>query len=623
MKTKTKLFLLAITCSGSLFSQTLIIDDALTNGATIGEIYENRAIATSSFTTDGYMPGVNIANQNHILYDVPYMFKEGYIEFEFKGMEKPTNVNSDPAFCGLYDGKGIKEPIQYTNDFKQNYYRWNVHFRGDNFVFKCKIQTTANTEAKELRSKAVFIDYSTEPECLTEPNGSSMTWNKSQWYKMKVNWKNKTYTVSIDGVAKWSTTLGCDYMPRDMKIWLGCAPGYNGKYTASVPGLVFKNFKLYTYDTPKFNIGKGSVNFSTAGYVDFVNSTTNQDIFVQNLSATAMTLNIAKNNSYFASSQTNVDLAAGEKKTITLKMTAIVLGAVRTVFTITSPSLATSYTVTALGTSTNEGSPDASAVVTEYEDLFNDGVKSSLFIPENPLYHSFTESEGAMNIAVTKNNASNKFSAFIFNPKLITDSFLIDMSLNPYIAIKAKSDKAIMVQVGPVNYEQSGNPNCLPISDYANPVTDEIIELPNLPGDNQWHWLFFNFADRFQFNGVKGNFIKNVFFNFNPGSLLSANVSFDEFHVGAKALIYTGLKDSPIAGSSIPDFYPNPVSTSIYLRNPSDIKSLILKDINGREIVRLVPLNSEVSFASLPSGVYFITLRHLDSTNKTYKLIKQ
>jgi hypothetical protein len=110
------------------------------------------------------------------------------------------------------------------------------------------------TEIMELRDKPVFTNvtgsYSDEAECLAEPNGEPMLWIKDNWYKMKVEWRDNKYTVYLDGIEKWVTTLACDYTPHDMKIWLGCAPGQKGKYTATIPGLTFRNFKLFTYDKP-------------------------------------------------------------------------------------------------------------------------------------------------------------------------------------------------------------------------------------------------------------------------------------------------------------------------------------------------------------------------------------
>ena len=246
---KILIFLLLLMLSKPGFSQVTIIYDSLAGGKNI-----SGTVAGGTFNSEGYQPGTGIENQNHILYDVPYMFKEGYIEFEICGMEKPSNVDYDPAFCAIYDGRGITEPIRYTNDFRQNYYRWNIHFRGDLSVFKSKIQMAPKTKVMELRDKPVFTNvtgsYSDEAECVAEPNGQATTWIKDKWYKIRVEWKDKKYAVYLDGIEMWAVTLNCDYTPCDMKIWLGCAPGKNGKYTATIPGLTFRNFKLFSYSRP-------------------------------------------------------------------------------------------------------------------------------------------------------------------------------------------------------------------------------------------------------------------------------------------------------------------------------------------------------------------------------------
>jgi len=332
-------------------SQTLVIEDPLTNGTTKGIEYKNESIVKSSFSSHGYQPGADLENQNHILYDVPYMFREGYMEFEIYGMENPTLETNDPAFCAIYDGRGITEPIRYTNDFKQNYYRWNVHFRGDNHVFKSKIQMAPNTGIMELRDKPVFTDitgsYSDEGECVTEPNGQPMTWTKNKWYKLKVEWKDNKYTVYLDGIEIWTVTLTCEYTPRDMKIWLGCAPGKNGKYTATTSGLTFRNFKLYSYEKPIFNCGYNSVNLTENAYLNFSDTANHvvseKPIFIENLGVKDLNIKITQNNSNFSISESTFLLAPGERKTLLVKINSSSPNFISTKFNITSPAFTKTY----------------------------------------------------------------------------------------------------------------------------------------------------------------------------------------------------------------------------------------------------------------------------------------
>jgi hypothetical protein len=132
-----------------------------------------------------------------------------------------------------------------------------------------------------------------------------------------------------------------------MKIWLGCAPGQNGKYTASVPGLTFRNFKLYTYDKPIFNCGYNSVNFSENGFLDF-SGNANSDasakaIFVENLGAEVLNIAISQNNSDFSISEIALALAAGERKTLVIKMNTDTPDYSSTKFSMKSPSFSKSY----------------------------------------------------------------------------------------------------------------------------------------------------------------------------------------------------------------------------------------------------------------------------------------
>ena len=237
------LFLTIILFSFSnIYSQTTVINDALSGKSSAG------TKVGGTFTSEGYAPG---RGTNHILYDVPKQIANGYIEFQMKGFN-PSSVpkDEDNGFLAIYDGRGISEPIGYSNDFKQNYFRWNVHWRQNKNAFKAVLACAAPVSSRINSSKAVFTDKngdgldSHDRDWYSEPTGSGQSWNTSSWYTIKVQWNNKKFEVFVNGVRKWSTSGPYDYNPVDLKIWLGSAPG---KYDADV-NVTYRNFKLVDLD---------------------------------------------------------------------------------------------------------------------------------------------------------------------------------------------------------------------------------------------------------------------------------------------------------------------------------------------------------------------------------------
>lgn len=361
MKNQILIFIISIYWIINLPAQTLLIDDPLTDRKTLGQVVHVYSDDPAPvFTAEGWQPGASTKNQNHILYDVPYFIKEGFIEFEIKGMQNPASADYDPGFCGLYDGRGIDEPILYFDDFKKNFYRWNVHFRGDKKILKCKIQMPHNTEERELRNKAVFNtdtngSYAWDSQCLTEPDGQSQSWSKTTWYKIKVEWKSRKFTVIVNGTTKWSTSLSCDYTPRDFKIWLGCAPGDpgNGKYKASIPDLTYRNFKLYTYDVLEANVSCEGINLPLSGYITFMsmklNDTVTKTIIVQNLKNIPVTVNLSTDNSDYSISETGLNLQPNEKKYVMVNRNTTIEETVRGVINLTCAHWASNRTITCIG----------------------------------------------------------------------------------------------------------------------------------------------------------------------------------------------------------------------------------------------------------------------------------
>ena len=220
--------------SHTTFAQ--IINDPLqgsTTGTKVG----------GTFTSEGYMPGLG---QNHILYVVPSQVVNGYIEFEMKGFwpDDIVGENNDHGFIIMYDARGIGNTPTWE-EFRDNYFRWNFHWRQNASIFKCVVNCAAPTSIRLNSTYAVFLDGR---DWYDEPTGSGFTWdsNKTQWYTVKIEWNNKTFKVFVDGNLVWVNHVPSpyDYAPIDHRIWLGSGVD---KYNSDVSDVVYRNFKLFSY----------------------------------------------------------------------------------------------------------------------------------------------------------------------------------------------------------------------------------------------------------------------------------------------------------------------------------------------------------------------------------------
>jgi len=234
-------FFITIIASSVSFAQ--VINDPLqgsTSGTQVG----------GSFTSEGYKPG---SGTNHILYSVSSEISNGYIEFEMKGFS-PDGIpgsDNDHAFLTMYDGRGIGNTPSWAA-FRDNYFRWNFHWRQNASYFKCVVNCAEPTSQRLNSSYAVFVEDTdgdgdvdiNDRDWYDEPGGSGFSWNSSQWYKVKIEWKNKTFKVFIDGQNIWENHKAglYDYVPKDFKIWLGSGVS---KYDADNPNVVYRNFKIF------------------------------------------------------------------------------------------------------------------------------------------------------------------------------------------------------------------------------------------------------------------------------------------------------------------------------------------------------------------------------------------
>ncbi|MGH7955405.1 MAG: Ig-like domain-containing protein, partial [Opitutaceae bacterium] len=213
-------------------NETTVIEDSLqgrAKGRQVGGV----------FGPEGYMPGLG---PNHILYQLPRTVREGYVEFEVKGMDAASvPKDGDHGFMGMYDGRGVTEPATYFKDLKSNFYRWNVHWRQNRGGMKCVISCAASTVERRTATKA---QYQGRRDWTAEPMGLPMKWDPAKWHRLRVEWIDKTFRVLVDGEEKWRASGPHDYAPADHRIWLGCAPATSDKYPCMVKDIVYRNFKV-------------------------------------------------------------------------------------------------------------------------------------------------------------------------------------------------------------------------------------------------------------------------------------------------------------------------------------------------------------------------------------------
>ncbi len=215
--------------------ETVVIEDSLqgtTHGRQVG----------GAIGPEGYSPGLG---PNHVLYELPRTVREGYVEFEVKGMDAAAvPKDGDHGFLGMYDGRGVAEPAAYFKDFKSNFYRWNVHWRQNRSALKAVISCAAPGAEREQAAHAQFGE---KRDWSHEPTGETVKWDPAKWHRLRVEWRDKTFRVLVDGEEKWRAAGPHDYAPVQHRIWLGSAPAKEKKYPCLVKDIVYRNFKVVAF----------------------------------------------------------------------------------------------------------------------------------------------------------------------------------------------------------------------------------------------------------------------------------------------------------------------------------------------------------------------------------------
>jgi hypothetical protein len=212
-----------------------VLEDSL-QGETKGEL------RGGELTEDGFA-ATEPQGQQHVFYELPAGITHGYIEFEVTGVSNDSGgPGGDPAFLGMYDGRGVEEPAEYFRDFKNNYFRLVLLYRQNRQGIKGVVNTAADTPERRSAEYAVFEG---ERDWSNEPTGRPIEWDPDTWYTIRLTWGPDGYSATRDGSGVWGSHAGPNaYAPAEPRLWIGAAPGYGDKYTNAGPEWRIRNLKV-------------------------------------------------------------------------------------------------------------------------------------------------------------------------------------------------------------------------------------------------------------------------------------------------------------------------------------------------------------------------------------------
>ncbi len=160
-------------------------------------------------------------------------------------------------------------------------------------------------------------------------------------------------------------------------------------------------------------------------------------------------------------------------------------------------------------------------------DTLWQGSPHTLWIADHPATFGLSESDGYLNIAYDRSAESAEWDNFNFTPPE-----QIDVSANPVITLKIKSDVATTFTVKPI---------------YSNDLSDWLSK--DIPADNAWHIYSYELSE----SNYAGSYLTKVYLYLDGGStdLKSGTVRFDDFQIAGFTLSVINLQAILIDSSKI------------------------------------------------------------------------
>jgi hypothetical protein len=158
------------------------------------------------------------------------------------------------------------------------------------------------------------------------------------------------------------------------------------------------------------------------------------------------------------------------------------------------------------------------ATQSSFVDNFDDNSLSTLWQSEmnytkNDTAYKFKEENGTLKIKADK-EAWNGFRV---------NTGLIDMSKNPCLSVKVKTDTAITLQIWLWDFKSAYDPGM--VSFY-------------IPASDHFKTYYFNYTGKFVLADIDSSRIESVLLNFSSPNKYHGNVVFDDFRMGDSAYVF-------------------------------------------------------------------------------------